>query len=286
MTSKRQVVNASKSMKIATKVLRLVECGITVLAATFNDYLAIACEDGAVRFYDYFLRMEAWFEDLNAGCVTSLSFSVQQCPFAAGEGGAPGLKFWVPDFLVGTSDAFVVGVESSLFEEVRKEDRRGTLLMQGMTEEVAAVSCHPRAPLVAMACVNGILQVWNYEVKLLMILREFNTGGGAAAAVRSLSKGKGQTSLLRTKCLCFDSSGNGLIVGFSSGMVKVLRTESLEDVGTFAPTTDGIVDIKVSLSGLYFACYDTAHHVLVFKRCVSLCSTANPNLTPWGVCVE
>ena len=48
-----------------------------------------------------------------------------------GEGGAPGLKFWTPDFLVGSADAFVVGVESALFEEVRKEDRRGTLLMQG-----------------------------------------------------------------------------------------------------------------------------------------------------------
>ena len=51
--------------------------------------------------------------------------------YIAGEGGAPGLKFWTPDFLVGSAEAFVVGVESALFEEVRKEDRRGTLLMQG-----------------------------------------------------------------------------------------------------------------------------------------------------------
>ena len=40
------------------QALRLVECGISVMVATANDYLALACEDGAVRFYDYFLRLE------------------------------------------------------------------------------------------------------------------------------------------------------------------------------------------------------------------------------------
>lgn len=253
------------TMKIATKVLRLVECGITSLIATANDYMAIACDDGAVRFYDYFLRLEAWFEDLSVGSITSLSFSVQQCPFAPGEGGAPGLKFWVPDFLVGTADAFVVGVESSLFEEVRKEDRRGTLLMQGMAEEVAAVACHPSLPLVAVTCSNSILHIWNYDIKLLMILREFN---GAVKSDEKRSVHLRSKAMLKSKCLSFDSTGSALVIGFTSGVVKVLRTESLEDVSTFAPTTDAIMDIKFSPSGTYFACYDSGHHVLIFRRFV------------------
>lgn len=95
-----------------------------------NDYVAIACADGAVRFYDYFLRLEAWFEDFAAGPLSSLSFACQKCSYPDGEAGAPGLQFWVPDFIVGTTDAFIVGAESSLFDEIKADDRRGTLVMQ------------------------------------------------------------------------------------------------------------------------------------------------------------
>ena len=65
--------------------------------------------DGAVRFYDFSLRLEAWFEDLSAGPVQSISFSNQNNIYKDLEAGSPGLKFWVPDFLVGTSDSFVIG---------------------------------------------------------------------------------------------------------------------------------------------------------------------------------
>jgi WD40 repeat protein len=257
------------AMKEATKVLRLVDCGINLMTTTRNDYLAIACADGAVRFYDYFLRLEAWFEDLSAGPITSLSFSVQDCPYAYGEAGAPGLKFWVPDFVVGTSDGFVVGVESSVFDEVRKEDRRGTLLMQGMSEEVTAVACHPALPLVVIACANGVLQIWNYDMKLLMILREFNSA--AVPATRgehrtSLDKTKGARSYLRPSCACFDASGKVLAVGFTTGLIKLLFTENLEDGNSYAPSSEAILCVKFSASGDFLAAYDSSRHVLLFRR--------------------
>ena len=111
------------------QVIRLVECGINLLASV-GQYLATACADGAVRFYDFSLRLEAWFEDLAAGPVSSLSFASGECPVTDGSAGAPGLHFWVPEFLVGTTDAFIVGVDSQSFEELRAEDRRGVLLVQ------------------------------------------------------------------------------------------------------------------------------------------------------------
>lgn len=114
---------------LAHQVIRLVECGINVLV-TAGQYLAAACVDGAVRFYDFSLRLEAWFEDLAAGPVSSVSFADYQCPVTDGSAGVPGLQFWVPEFIVGTSDAFIVGVDSQVFEELRPEDRRGVLLVQ------------------------------------------------------------------------------------------------------------------------------------------------------------
>ena len=258
-------VNAS--MKEATKVLKLVDCGINILTTTANEYLVMACADGAVRFYDFFLRLEAWFEDLNAGPVTSISFSIQDCPYAFGEGGAPGLKFWVPDFIVGTSEGFVVGVESAIFDEVRRDDRRGTLLMQGMSDEVTAVACHPSLPLVAIACGNGVLQVWNYDMKLLMILREFNLppagGGRSDERKHSVTKLRNQ---LRPTCIAFDSTGSLLAAGFSSGVIKLLHTDSLEDVSSYAPTSECIEQLAFSSSGEYLAGYDRSRHVLLFRR--------------------
>ena len=253
----------NSSIKNATKVLKLVEGGIKTFDTTVNNYLVIACEDGAVRFYDYFLRLEAWFEDLNAGPITSISFSVQTCPYQYGDAGVPGLKFWVPDFIVGTADGFVVGVESSLFDEVKREERRGTLLMQGMSDQVITLCCHPFLALVAVACGDGMLQVWNYEMKLLMILREFNVF--VKPEDRKLSTAKTRVTLVPS-CLSFDATGKFLAVGFTSGLVKLLYSHNLEDLSQYVPSSESIVSIKFSVSGNYLAAYDTSRHVILFRR--------------------
>lgn len=250
-----------KTIKVATKVLRLVECGINIMGITPNDYLVVGCSDGAIRFYDFFLRLEAWFEDLSAGPVNSVSFAVQPCPFAAGEAGSPGLKFWCPDFLVGTSDAFVIGVESSLFDEVRKENRRGTLLMQGMADEVTSLSAHPSQHLLAITSRNGILQIWNYEMKLLMMLREFNVSKNSSKPDDKTAKGT-----LYSNCCSFDATGNLIAVGFSSGIIRLLSSDTLEDFASYAPSSEGIQSIKFSQTGAFFAASDSSHHVMIFKR--------------------
>jgi len=275
---------ADRSMRTASKVIRLVECGISIMSV-INGYVVVGCADGTVRFYDYSLRLEAWFEDMAAGPVTSISFAVQSSPFLAGEGGSPGLQFWVPDFIVGTADAFIVGMESSIFHEVRVEERRGTLLVQGMADDVSSLSCHPSRPLLAVACYNGSLQVWDYEMKLLMNVREFidksalsHNTSNKTIGKKTISNGTKRSTLnasasdpmraptLRPQCLAFDPSGDLLAAGFTSGHVKLLNTDTYDDVSSFAPTPDTVVGLKFSPSAIYLAAYDSSHHVLLFKR--------------------
>jgi hypothetical protein len=50
------------------------EQAITYLA-TIGDYIVSGGKDGFVRFYDPLLRIVAWFEDLEAGPITGVSFS-------------------------------------------------------------------------------------------------------------------------------------------------------------------------------------------------------------------
>ncbi|CAN0066604.1 unnamed protein product, partial [Ectocarpus sp. 13 AM-2016] len=88
-------------------------------------YVVTAGEDGAVRFYDLKFRLEAWFEDFTAGGVTSVSFAAKLPPRTKG---GTDSAFRVPDFVVGTNQAYVVACASSAFEELDPERRYGSLV--------------------------------------------------------------------------------------------------------------------------------------------------------------
>ena len=50
------------------------------------------------------------------------------------------------------------------------------IFFQGFPGDISDVECHPTRALVAFTCSDpGSLQIWNYDMKLLMNLREFNT---------------------------------------------------------------------------------------------------------------
>ena len=85
------------------------DSGITTMVATDSNYLALGCADGAIRFYDFSLRLESWFEDISGGSITSLSFSLESNPYYGKDGGHPGTKFWVPKFIIGTTNALIFG---------------------------------------------------------------------------------------------------------------------------------------------------------------------------------
>jgi WD40 repeat protein len=257
--------NENRKLRTVSKVIRLVESAINFVETMESGYVVMGCADGAVRFYDHSLRLEAWYEDLMAGPVNSCSFSVQQCPLS--EAGKPGSKFWAPDFMVGTTDAFIVGVEALCFEEVNPDDRRGTLLMQGLTDYISNVACHPTRSLVAFASYNGSLQIWDYDMKLLMNLREFNPRGASANPTANTAAARLEASnFLRPVTVAFEPRGDFVAVGFTSGHVKFLDVNTFEDISSFAPSTDSVFGLEFSPSGDYLTCYDDSNHVLLFKR--------------------
>jgi hypothetical protein len=66
---------------------------------------------------------------------------------------------------VGTRNAFVVHLSSSLFDEVEPEQRRGTLLVQGLADEAHGVAMHPARAELAIACYNGAVYLWDLATK-------------------------------------------------------------------------------------------------------------------------
>lgn len=238
----------------AVKMIHLGEGALNVVTTVDDKYVCLAGEDGAVRFYDMQFRLEAWFEDLEAGPITSVSFS------AAPPNVDPSrLDFSVPDIIVGTRNGYIVGLEAVVFEEVEPEARRGTLLVQGMSDEVHGIATHPSQPYVVIASYSGALYLWDYNQKVLVMVRQFDA------------------SRLRPRCVAYEPNANYLAIGFTSGIVKVLDPATLEDVVTFKNAKDPIVDISFSPLGDMFATADADHHVAVWKLSLERIVDENAN---------
>jgi WD40 repeat protein/Ca2+-binding EF-hand superfamily protein len=266
------------STRIATKVIRLMQCAITTAMTSPNGYLVLGSSDGAVRFYDFYLRLEAWFEDLQAGPVTSVSLAMQPCPHAVGEGGSPGLLFWVPDILVGTANGFIVGVESEVFEQPRADDRRGTLLLQGLPSSSVSCACHPSDSLVAIITSDNQLQIWSYQQKLLRNVRQFVHATpliGASIGATKMKMNKTKTSKATSvtgvysspvpTSIAFHPSGKFIAVSFTNGIVKIVWSDKLTDVLHLPASSDEVYGLKFSASGQWMAGWDTAGKLLLFE---------------------
>ena len=69
------------------------------------------------------------------------------------------------------------------------------------------------------------------------------------------------------QCVAFEVQfGEILAVGFRNGDVKILGTETLQDLFSFCPSSDAVLFLKFSPSGTYLAGYDEGNHTLLFKR--------------------
>lgn len=142
-----------------------------------------------------------------------------------------------------------------------------TLLVQGMADSISCICCHPTKTLVALCCYNGTLHVWDYDMKLLMNLREFNTRLPPAKNILAGTRVKPTDRLLlRPQCVSFDPSGEFIAVGFTSGDIRFLNSETFSDILSFSPSADTILQMKFSASGQYMAAYDSSNHVIILKR--------------------
>ncbi|KAL3674543.1 hypothetical protein V7S43_000491 [Phytophthora oleae] len=213
-----------------------------------DGYLVLGSSDGAVRFYDFDFRLVAWFEDMNAGPVTSVSFAL---PAGATTGDnnhndgtrtgvddADSESFHVPDFIVSTASAFIVGMSSTFFGEHEPDRRRGTLLMQGINDSIHGLAAHPRLAQLALSSYSGVVQLWDYAAKRLIMVRRFDS------------------EKLRPQCLTFARDGRKLVVGFTSGVVKVLHAHRLDDLASFRLGKAAITDVLVSPDSSLFVALD------------------------------
>jgi WD40 repeat protein len=259
----------------AIKILKLInKSGINLLDTVSDRYVVCGCADGGVRFFDFQFRVVAWFEDIQQGQITSVSFAETASPASAPSttGNATMDEFTVPTFIVGTTKGKIIRLESKLVDDISEEHRRGTLLVQGFDGDVFALDAHPSLPVAAIGTTTGTLQLWDLDDRVISATRRINP---EESGNKGKKEKKGEEMVdaaggVITK-LKFGPLGDLLAVGFADGNLKLISADQsthakqapLSDVHSVKHSLEAITDICWSHDGQYFATADA-------DRCVAL----------------
>jgi len=237
------------------KVIQLSKESICVLE-TSNNYLCLAGDDGAVRFYDFSIRLVAWFEDLDAGPIRSVNFNVPAISATLD------CDFYVPDFVVSTGYGVAVSLKAEQFNESDPMDRRGLTILRGMIHDIVAVAFHPQDDKLLCIDSEGEIFVWNTEDWDL--LASYKTQ-------------------IQAKCMEYHPEGEKFAIGASHGSLHIISKEMKERVN-FNNGDSPIKFIRFSTTGEWMATCDTLNYVAIYNRKVAQDRASNTEGMNWIFC--
>ncbi|ESL06745.1 hypothetical protein TRSC58_05577 [Trypanosoma rangeli SC58] len=260
--------------KTMLKMVRIHSAGVSFLTWS-SGYIVSGGMDGHVKFLDPKLRLVAWFEDLNGGGVTSISFdrppivaplvmdelrrefkATTQKKAALGRTLAVE-EFSAPNFMVSTAHAMIVDVASKAFHAGNPELLRGKLIVQGQEKGIQCLAAHPKLARIAVAGHSGHVHVWDYVAKQVLVLSIFQG--------------------IQISCMAYDPKGEYLVLGCSNGLVKFLNANTLEEKKTIRPKrSDCVTRMLFSDAGDRLATGDAVGCVSLYEFNHSQGNTTKP----------
>lgn len=255
--------NEKRLIKIVT--LNGMGSSINVLTTAHEKYLVCGNDDGTIRFYDFYFKLVAWFEELCLSTVKSISFSKTDAKPATNEIQENNEEvFKCSDFLVSDESALVCMLQSHLFEEITPEKKKGYTIMCGIQSSISAIAVHPNQSILAIAGSEGFILLWDYIKKGNPISNyeyfrreEFNSKN---------SEGKIFTAIE------FTPDGNEILIAQYDGGIKIMDAHTGTFIKLNSPLKTSerkgypITQLIVSQDGKYFAVCDTNRCVSLFKK--------------------
>lgn len=256
--------------RFPAKVLRLIAGGQSIdILYTTLEHVACAGQDGAVRFFDFQFRIAAYYEDIRAGEITSLSFvwrSEHPSPVKVTDFGAKldmadqalsatvqerdsaVNKFNEPDFIIATAEGRIIKLDKDGFQNTVSGNKQGVPVLQGFDGSVDALDTHPINPYFAVGSSCGTLQIWDGRDRALIASRTFQpvhkTGSSAAAGTNpdgteaDHPETQDSTGPVGVSCIKFSPLGDTIAVGFSSGALKIISLQGIDAASSFALAMD------------------------------------------------
>jgi len=213
---------SSISYRQAVKVININKSRGISFMCMHNGLLVVGGEDESVRMYDSEFRLVAWYEDLEAGAITSVSFSATSSGHKvdnpldlSSQTNEIFPKFEIRDFVVGTSKALIVGVDAGIFDLASSDLRHGTLLLQGFETGIKAMCSHPLDTVFIAVSEHGVIQAWNFHSKRLLMVKTLHADD-------------------HPECITISATGDYVAIGCKNGMLILLRWGDVKDLGEIA----------------------------------------------------
>jgi WD40 repeat protein len=214
--------NEKRLIKIVT-FNQNINSSINILTTVHDQYLVCGNSDGTIRFYDFYFKVAAWFEDLNLSTVKSISFSKSEPKPATTdiEDGAEKDVFKCSDFLVTDDSALVCMLQSTIFEEIEPAKKKGRTIFYGLKSAVSAIAVHPTKPLLAIAGQEGFVLLWDYMKREDPILNNYDLYQ-KKEEVKDGNKDTYSQSKSVFTTMTFTPDGSELLIGRSNGFIEVM----------------------------------------------------------------
>jgi len=267
---------------------------INVLLPTPNGKnLVIGANDGGIRIYDLNMHLVGWYDNLNAGGITALNFipghstDIVRSTTAVHHHHhhhheettvtAPHrVSNEVPDLAIATSRSLILSLSISSFDDGDEVQKQGVVLLEGPDASVTGLTAYPYSPYVALAIASGIIQLWDYTTKTLLLVRELSRANdGLSDRIMYPPNSPTPPPLYTPTAIATDPRQRYIAVGTSEGVIFILNPSDLTDAQLPLPytawprpthiPTSTITKLVFSEDGYHLAAADSGHHVYLYR---------------------
>ncbi|KAI9330315.1 WD40-repeat-containing domain protein [Obelidium mucronatum] len=307
-------MDLGKGKYACVKFMKLHQTSINYLTTIGNSYVVTGGEEGTIKIFDLQLRLIMWFDKLKAGPVTSISFCSTFTKTTDPKDSIVS-DLNIPEIVITTKQARVLLLSKQDPRNIRTPNnnntnnrsyvsRRGSadknggqgsiedgpdvqILVETQYKSVHGLAAHPKLPRFVVGGYSGLLQIWDYSAKSVVVSRLFELVHVDEDPHTPLTKKKKPVvEQLNIESVAFSNDGELLVVGFANGTLRILDANTLQECDGQRSVTGEIMTpyyiickeslenelgsrvnhVIFSACGKYFAASDSQYAVTLFKK--------------------